>query len=70
MRKRTGTVYKRKKEGTWWAKVTFVDPIAGKLRQIQRRAASKAAAFKERDRLLRMMEAPPRGRRDDGPLAK
>lgn len=56
MRKRTGTVYKRKKEGTWWAKVTFVDPIAGKLRQIQRRAETKAAAFKERDRLLRMID--------------
>jgi integrase len=56
MRKRTGTVYKRKKEGTWWAKVTFVDPVAGKLRQIQRRAANKAAAFKERDRLLRMLD--------------
>jgi integrase len=50
-RERTGSVVKRekklgngKKQITWWARVTYVDPVTGQRHDRQRRAKSKANA--------------------------
>lgn len=50
-RERTGSVVKRekklengKKQITWWARVTYVDPVTGQRHDRQRRAESKANA--------------------------
>lgn len=51
MRRRTGSILKRR--GGWWARVTFVDPVTGKRRDIQRRAENRKAAQDLRDQLLR-----------------
>ncbi|MFZ2490273.1 MAG: site-specific integrase [Thermoanaerobaculia bacterium] len=42
-----------KRRGGWWARVTFVDPVTGKRRDIQRRADTRKAAADLRDELLR-----------------
>jgi len=50
-RERSGSFFKRekklesgKKQITWWARVTYVDPVTGKRRDRQRRAESRAHA--------------------------
>lgn len=51
-----GSIIKRKKGSskvTWWARVVYVDADTGKLRDLQRRADSKAHAGDLRDSLLR-----------------
>ena len=49
MRERVGSVVKRKGRGrnskpTWWARVTYTDPVTGKRHDRQRRAESKIDA--------------------------
>lgn len=46
-----------KRRGGWWARVTFVDPVTGKRRDIQRRADTRKAAADLRDELLREFDA-------------
>lgn len=50
MRKRTGSIFQRR--GGWWARVTFVEPVTGKRRDLQRRARTRSDAIDLRDRLL------------------
>ena len=50
MRRRNGSVFYRR--GSWWGRVTFVDPITGKRRDLQRKARTRAEACDIRDRLL------------------
>ncbi len=52
-KERTGSIVKRKprrkgEKASWWARVTYIDPVSGKRRDLQRRADSKADA---RDRV-------------------
>ena len=52
-KERSGSVVKRKprtkgEKPSWWARVTYIDPVTGKRRDLQRRADSKADA---RDRV-------------------
>ena len=49
MRERVGSVVRRKGRGngakpTWWARVTYTDPVTGKRHDRQRRAESKIDA--------------------------
>jgi integrase len=49
-KKRTGSIVKRRprrkgEKASWWARVTYVDPVSGKRRDLQRRADSKADAW-------------------------
>lgn len=55
MRKRTGSVYKRR--GSWWARVTFVDPLTGNRRDLQRSARTRSEAIDRKDRLLAEIDA-------------
>lgn len=52
------SIVKRGKDAkrTWWARVIYVDPETGKLRDLQRRAPSKVAAGDLRDSLKRELE--------------
>ncbi|MDQ2855762.1 MAG: site-specific integrase [Acidobacteriota bacterium] len=48
-KERSGSVVKRKprtkgEKPSWWARVTYIDPVTGKRRDLQRRADSKADA--------------------------
>jgi len=48
-KERTGSIVKRKprRKGdkpSWWARVTYIDPVTGKRRDLQRRADNKADA--------------------------
>ena len=48
-KERTGSIVRRKprrkgEKASWWARVTYVDPVSGKRRDLQRRADSKADA--------------------------
>lgn len=54
MRKRTGSIFKRR--GGWWAWVTYTDPITGRRRDLQRRARTRAEACDIRDRLVREID--------------
>jgi hypothetical protein len=52
-KERTGSIVKRKprrkgEKASWWARVTYIDPVSGKRRDLQRRADGKADA---RDRV-------------------
>jgi len=52
-KERSGSIVKRKprtkgEKPSWWARVTYIDPVTGKRRDLQRRADSKADA---RDRV-------------------
>ncbi|CAN5890028.1 hypothetical protein BH18ACI4_BH18ACI4_16470 [soil metagenome] len=49
-KERTGSIVKRKarrkgEKPSWWARVTYIDPVLGKRRDLQRRAESKADAW-------------------------
>lgn len=57
MRERTGSIMKRKPKrkgepATWWARLTYTDPLTGKRRDLQRRATSKSNAIDLRDQLV------------------
>jgi integrase len=48
-KERTGSIVKRKprtkgEKSSWWARITYIDPVSGKRRDLQRRAESKAHA--------------------------
>mgnify|MGYP001447633776 CR=1 FL=1 len=48
-KERTGSIVKRKprtkgEKPSWWARITYIDPVSGKRRDLQRRAESKAHA--------------------------
>jgi integrase len=60
-KERTGSIVRRKprRKGdkpSWWARVTYVDPVTGKRRDLQRRATSKAAAKDRVHELLREID--------------
>jgi hypothetical protein len=49
-KERTGSIVKRRprrkgNKPSWWARVTYIDPVSGKRRDLQRRADSKADAW-------------------------
>ncbi len=49
-KERTGSIVKRRprrngEKPSWWARVTYIDPVSGKRRDLQRRADSKADAW-------------------------
>jgi len=49
VRERTGSIVKRKprmkgEKPSWWARVTYIDPVSGKRRDLQRRAENRADA--------------------------
>src|SRR5688572_23558086 len=50
MNARTGSIYKR--GTTWYARVTYTDPVTGKRKDLRRKAESKLDATRLRDRLL------------------
>jgi len=54
-----GSIFKRKDGSkiTWWARVRYVDPETGKVKDLQRRATSKTNAGDERDKLLNDIKA-------------
>ena len=57
-KERTGSIVKRKprtksEKPSWWARVTYIDPVTGKRRDLQRRANSKADA---RDRVHELVK--------------
>ncbi|MCA1636615.1 MAG: hypothetical protein LC802_23725, partial [Acidobacteria bacterium] len=54
-RQRSGSVCKRGKgkKITWWARLTFIDEVTGKRKDMQRRAESKAHAEELREQLVR-----------------
>lgn len=57
-KERTGSIVKRKartksEKPSWWARVTYIDPVTGKRRDLQRRADSKADA---RDRVHELVK--------------
>lgn len=54
-RQRSGSVFKRGKgkKITWWARLTFIDEVTGKRKDLQRRADSKAHAEELRDQLVK-----------------
>lgn len=54
-RQRSGSTFKRGsgKNATWWARLTFIDEVTGKRRDLQRRAESKAHAEEIRAQLVR-----------------
>lgn len=54
-RQRSGSVLKRGKgkKITWWARLTFIDEVTGKRKDLQRRAESKAHAEELRDQLVK-----------------
>ena len=57
-KERTGSIVKRKartksEKPSWWARVTYIDPVTGKRRDLQRRADRKADA---RDRVHELVK--------------
>lgn len=58
-RQRTGSILKRSKgkKVTWWARLTFIDEVTGKRRDLQRRAENKAHAEELREQLAREYDA-------------
>lgn len=54
-RQRSGSTFKRGKgkKITWWARLTFIDEVTGKRKDLQRRAESKAHAEELRDQLVK-----------------
>src|SRR5919205_3157830 len=54
-RQRSGSVFKRVKgkKVTWWARLTFVDEVTGKRKDLQRRAENKAHAEELREQLVK-----------------
>lgn len=54
-RQRSGSTFKRGKgkKITWWARLTFIDEVTGKRKDLQRRAESKAHAEELRDELVK-----------------
>lgn len=57
-RERTGSILKRRprrkgEKPSWWARVTYVDPVSGKRRDLQRRAENRADA---RDTMLDLLK--------------
>lgn len=55
MRKRTGSVVHRK-DGTWWARITFTDPVTGQRHDFTRRAKNRADAKDKQHALVREVE--------------
>ncbi len=63
-RERSGSFFKRikklengKREITWWARVTYVDPVTGKRHDRQRRAENRAKAKELVEELLAKFDA-------------
>jgi integrase len=56
MKKATPFIQQRK-DGSWWARVRFIDPVTGKTRDLQRRAKNKAEARDLRDKLAAELTA-------------
>lgn len=61
-KERTGSIVKRKPrhkgdKPSWWARVTYIDPVTGKRRDLQRRAASKSDAKDRVHELLKEIDA-------------
>jgi integrase len=54
-RERSGSTFKRGKgkKITWWARLTFIDEVTGKRKDLQRRAESKAHAEELREQLVK-----------------
>ena len=62
MRERVGSVVRRKGRGkgakpTWWARVTYTDPVTGKRHDRQRRAENKVDAGDKVHELLAEVDA-------------
>jgi|SRR5215831_152953 len=61
-KERTGSIVRRKPrqkgdKPSWWARVTYIDPVTGKRRDLQRRATSKADAKDRVHELLKEIDA-------------
>jgi integrase len=54
-RQRSGSTFKRGKgkKITWWARLTFIDEVTGKRKDLQRRAENKGHAEELRDQLVK-----------------